>query len=148
MPRSQQEQEILHLNPPIESLAFYHFGTERGGGQRNKLPYKAVKGKGGATKSDDFWKIKEVGEIIPTTPASSRAHIESEEHRKLVYWSQNSTKRLVNRPWRVGLFDFGSGSGRVWPKSSGFGSGSGIVHVMVLRLILWSFFVILFHARS
>ena len=95
MPRSQQEQEILHLNPPIESLAFYHFGTERGGGQRNKLPYKAVKGKGGATKSDDFWKIKEVGEIIPTTPASSRAHIESEELRKLVYGSQNSTKRLV-----------------------------------------------------
>ena len=52
-------------------------------------------GKGGATKSDDFWKIKEVGEIIPTTPASSRAHIESEELRKLVYGSQNSTKRLV-----------------------------------------------------
>ena len=24
------------------------------------------------------------------------------------------------RPWRVGLFDFGSGSGRVWPKKFGF----------------------------
>ena len=34
---------------------------------------------------------------------------------------------VVNRLWRVGLFDFGSGSGRVWPKSS----GSGIVHIMV-----------------
>ena len=29
------------------------------------------------------------------------------------------------RLWRVGLFDFGSGSGRVWPKSSGFGFGFG-----------------------
>ena len=29
----------------------------------------------------------------------------------------------VTRVWRVGLFDFGSGSGRVWPKSSGFGFG-------------------------
>ena len=27
------------------------------------------------------------------------------------------------RVWRVGLFDFGSGSGRVWPKSSGSGIG-------------------------
>ena len=27
------------------------------------------------------------------------------------------------RLWRVGLFDFGSGSGRVWPKSLGFGFG-------------------------
>ena len=33
---------------------------------------------------------------------------------------------VMYRLWRVGLFDFGSGSGRVWPKSSGFGSGSGI----------------------
>ena len=27
-------------------------------------------------------------------------------------------------------------------------SGSGIVHIMVLRLILWSFFVVPFHARG
>ena len=33
---------------------------------------------------------------------------------------------LMSRLWLVGLFDFGSGSGRVLPKSSGFGSGSGI----------------------
>ena len=32
---------------------------------------------------------------------------------------------LNSRLWRVGLFDFGSGSGRVWPKSSGFGFGFG-----------------------
>ena len=30
---------------------------------------------------------------------------------------------LMTRPWRVGLFDFGSGSVLVWPKSSGFGFG-------------------------
>ena len=28
------------------------------------------------------------------------------------------------------------------------GSGLGIVHIMVLRLILWSFYVIPFHARG
>ena len=49
----------------------------------------------------------------------------------------------MSRPWRVGLFDFGSGSGRVWPKSSGFGSGSGIVHILVSRLILLTLCVIL-----
>ena len=43
----------------------------------------------------------------------------------------------------MGLFDFGSGSGRVWPKSSGFGSGSGIVHILVSRLILLTLCVIL-----
>ena len=32
---------------------------------------------------------------------------------------------IISRLWRVGLFDFGSGSGRVWPKSSGFGFGFG-----------------------
>ena len=32
---------------------------------------------------------------------------------------------VMIRLWRVGLFDFGSGSGRVWPKSSGFGFGFG-----------------------
>ena len=32
---------------------------------------------------------------------------------------------FIIRLWRVGLFDFGSGSGRVWPKSSGFGFGFG-----------------------
>ena len=30
----------------------------------------------------------------------------------------------------------------------GSGSGSGIVHIMVFRLIIWSFFVIPFHARG
>ena len=33
---------------------------------------------------------------------------------------------ILIRVWRVGLFDFGASSGWVWPKSSGFGSGSGI----------------------
>ena len=28
------------------------------------------------------------------------------------------------------------------------GSGSGIVHIMVLRLIIWSFFAIPFYARG
>ena len=30
---------------------------------------------------------------------------------------------VSTRPWRVGLFCFGSGSGRFWPKSSGFRFG-------------------------
>ena len=36
------------------------------------------------------------------------------------YWHKSVP---TTRPWRVGLFDFGSGSGRIWPKSSGFGFG-------------------------
>ena len=43
-------------------------------------------------------------------------------------------------------------SGRVWvglhQKVQVSGSSSGIVHIMVLRIILWSFCVILFHARG
>ena len=34
---------------------------------------------------------------------------------KLAQWRK---EHLRIRPWRVGLFDFGSGSGRVWPKSA------------------------------
>ena len=43
---------------------------------------------------------------------------------------QDEDKRLrlqVSRAWRVALFDFGSGSGRVMVKSPGSGSGSGRV---------------------
>ena len=42
------------------------------------------------------------------------------------WYKINYRTGIITRLWRVGLFDFGSGSGRVWPKSSGFGSGSGI----------------------
>ena len=43
--------------------------------------------------------------------------------RQLRHFHNLSTIIIVARLWRVGLFDFGSGSGRVWPKSSGFGFG-------------------------
>ena len=43
----------------------------------------------------------------------------------MVHAKRWEKKQVVSRPWRVGLFDFGSGSGRVWPKSSGFGFGFG-----------------------
>ena len=39
------------------------------------------------------------------------------------YWSGGLF--VPFRLWRVGLFDFKSGSGRVWPKSSGFVFGFG-----------------------
>ena len=37
------------------------------------------------------------------------------------------SRALLARAWRIALFDFGSGSGRVMVKSPGFGSGSGRV---------------------
>ena len=43
-------------------------------------------------------------------------------------WKDDPIFSLGNpriRLWRVGLFDFGLGSGRVWLKSSGFGFGFG-----------------------
>ena len=46
-------------------------------------------------------------------------------HRNLI-WSKNLIGGFfwpTFRLWRVGFFDFGSGSGRVWSKSSGFGFG-------------------------
>ena len=54
----------------------------------------------------------------------------------------------VTRPWREGLFDFGLGSGRVWPKSPGFGFGFRYCAYCGLRLHLWSFCVIPFYARG
>ena len=65
----------------------------------------------------------------------------------IVVRSSSVTDRLRHwrpvRPWRVGLFDFGSGSGRVWPKSSGFGFGFGYCAYYGLKanslVILWNF---------
>ena len=59
-------------------------------------------------------------ELIKSNPASSH-----QSSCIIICWQLPPNPYLAHqcRLWQVGLFDFGSGSGRVWPKSSGFGFG-------------------------